>query len=692
MKFHFTRLTAIAALAFVAACADAPAAPSPSRGLAPSSPNHSVSPSSVILNNAGFEGGYTGWTFQDVDLGPFWNASEGRNSVDLNGFNPGSVSQSFSTIPGVLYTVLFDLAGNPGNPQGVKTLDVSAASDLTHYSFSTSGKSGTNMGWTPQTFSFTATGATTTLMFKSTYVGNGLFPDAAQGPAIDNVRITFIPPPTPTTTTVTFGSGPFVYAGTAFTATASVSPAGAGAATIVYSGDCTSSGSSCTATATFPGSDGYAASSASASITIDKAPTTTSVTFGSGSFVYTGSAFTATASVSPAAAGAATIVYSGDCTSSGSTCTATATFPGTDGYAASSATASITIDKAPATTTVTFSSGPFVYTGSAFTATASVSPAGAGAPTIAYTGDCTNAGSTCVATATSAGTGGYAASSASATITIAKAPTTTSVTFGPGPFVYTGGAFAASASVSPAAAGTATISYSDCTNAGNTCQATATFVGNNNFLPSSKVTGITIAKAPTTTSVTFGPGPFVYTGNVVTATASVSPVAAGAATISYSGDCTNAGNTCHATATFVGSNNFLPSGNGTGITIAKAPTTTTVSFGAGPFIYTGTAFTATASVSPAPAGAATISYSGDCINAGNTCSATATYAGNSNYLTSAASTSSILIKLPVATSAEQCKKGGWQFTTDDLGNLFKNQGDCVSYVATKGKNKGDGGN
>jgi choice-of-anchor C domain-containing protein len=617
MKFHFTRLTAIAALAFVAACADAPAAPSPSRGLAPSSPNHSVSPSSVILNNAGFEGGYTGWTFQDVDLGPFWNASEGRNSVDLNGFNPGSVSQSFSTIPGVLYTVLFDLAGNPGGPQGIKTLDVSAASDLTHYSFSTSGKSGTNMGWTPQTFSFTATGATTTLMFKSTYVGNGLFPDAAQGPAIDNVRITFIPPPTPTTTTVTFGSGPFVYAGTAFTATASVSPAGAGAATIVYSGDCTSSGSSCTATATFPGSDGYAASSASASITIDKAPTTTSVTFGSGSFVYTGSAFTATASVSPAAAGAATIVYSGDCTS---------------------------------------------------------------------------AGSTCVATATSAGTGGYAASSASATITIAKAPTTTSVTFGPGPFVYTGGAFAASASVSPAAAGTATISYSDCTNAGNTCQATATFVGNNNFLPSSKVTGITIAKAPTTTSVTFGPGPFVYTGNVFTATASVSPVAAGAATISYSGDCTNAGNTCHATATFVGSNNFLPSGNGTGITIAKAPTTTTVSFGAGPFIYTGTAFTATASVSPAPAGAATISYSGDCINAGNTCSATATYAGNSNYLTSAASTSSILIKLPVATSAEQCKKGGWQFTTDDLGNLFKNQGDCVSYVATKGKNKGDGGN
>ena len=45
---------------------------------------------------------------------------------------------------------------------------------------------------------------------------------------------------------------------------------------------------------------------------------------------------------------------------------------------------------------------------------------------------------------------------------------------------------------------------------------------------------------------------------------------------------------------------------------------------------------------------------------------------------------------PVVTSKDQCEKGGWQFVTDDLGNSFKNQGDCVSYVATKGKNKGAG--
>jgi hypothetical protein len=37
---------------------------------------------------------------------------------------------------------------------------------------------------------------------------------------------------------------------------------------------------------------------------------------------------------------------------------------------------------------------------------------------------------------------------------------------------------------------------------------------------------------------------------------------------------------------------------------------------------------------------------------------------------------------PRPTSADQCKNGGWQ----NYGGIFKNQGDCVSYVATHGKN------
>lgn len=42
------------------------------------------------------------------------------------------------------------------------------------------------------------------------------------------------------------------------------------------------------------------------------------------------------------------------------------------------------------------------------------------------------------------------------------------------------------------------------------------------------------------------------------------------------------------------------------------------------------------------------------------------------------------------TSKDECKNGGWMNLTDDEGNSFKNQGDCVSYVASGGKNKGNG--
>jgi parallel beta-helix repeat protein len=42
------------------------------------------------------------------------------------------------------------------------------------------------------------------------------------------------------------------------------------------------------------------------------------------------------------------------------------------------------------------------------------------------------------------------------------------------------------------------------------------------------------------------------------------------------------------------------------------------------------------------------------------------------------------------TTADQCKNGGWMTLKDDQGHSFKNQGDCVSFVATKGKNKGAG--
>jgi hypothetical protein len=39
------------------------------------------------------------------------------------------------------------------------------------------------------------------------------------------------------------------------------------------------------------------------------------------------------------------------------------------------------------------------------------------------------------------------------------------------------------------------------------------------------------------------------------------------------------------------------------------------------------------------------------------------------------------IPLPGPTSKDQCKQGGWQTY-----GVFKNQGDCVSFVASGGRN------
>ena len=41
---------------------------------------------------------------------------------------------------------------------------------------------------------------------------------------------------------------------------------------------------------------------------------------------------------------------------------------------------------------------------------------------------------------------------------------------------------------------------------------------------------------------------------------------------------------------------------------------------------------------------------------------------------------------PLPTSTAQCMQGGWE----NFGTTFKNQGDCVSFVASGGKNPPSG--
>ena len=44
----------------------------------------------------------------------------------------------------------------------------------------------------------------------------------------------------------------------------------------------------------------------------------------------------------------------------------------------------------------------------------------------------------------------------------------------------------------------------------------------------------------------------------------------------------------------------------------------------------------------------------------------------------------------VATSKDQCMDDGWKAVTDQNGTPFKNEGDCVSYVSTGGRNPAGG--
>lgn len=127
----------------------------------------------------------TGWTVASgsVDyIGGLWQASDGSRSIDLSGNAAGSISQDLSTTPGVIYEVLFDLAGNPDGGPAVKEMAVLAAGDSATYTFDQTGYSRSNMGWATQSFLFAPDATTTTLTFLSRT-------NTAFGPALDNVRV-----------------------------------------------------------------------------------------------------------------------------------------------------------------------------------------------------------------------------------------------------------------------------------------------------------------------------------------------------------------------------------------------------------------------------------------------------------------------------------------------------------------------
>lgn len=150
---------------------------------------------SFVTLNSGDETSITGWkVVGDEDdgigaidyIGSYWLASDGSRSLDLNGFYAtGGIKQAVATVPGTTYLLTFDMSGNPSGPPAVKTMRVHAAGTYADFEFDTSGHSLGNMGWTRMSWSFVATGASTSIGFASLITGA----DDAWGAALDNVAV-----------------------------------------------------------------------------------------------------------------------------------------------------------------------------------------------------------------------------------------------------------------------------------------------------------------------------------------------------------------------------------------------------------------------------------------------------------------------------------------------------------------------
>jgi choice-of-anchor C domain-containing protein len=139
-----------------------------------------------------------GWnvTGGSVDLiGGYWQAGAGAHSLDMSGNSPGTIaSQTLTTVAGLVYNGSFMLAGNTDDSPVVKTIGLSIDGGPTQsFTFDTTGKSKTNMGWITETFQFTGTGHDT-IQFQSLTFANGTNnPIEAFGPALDNVNVNPVP-------------------------------------------------------------------------------------------------------------------------------------------------------------------------------------------------------------------------------------------------------------------------------------------------------------------------------------------------------------------------------------------------------------------------------------------------------------------------------------------------------------------
>jgi choice-of-anchor C domain-containing protein len=119
-----------------------------------------------------------------VDLTTDWQHAQGFQSMDLNGFNAGAIAHTVPTTVLTTYRVTYALAANPDAGQAIRTGNVKVNGQLLDsFSFDSTGKTVSNMGWVYRSFYFTNTlAASAQLQFASTT-------PSAWGPVIDDVRV-----------------------------------------------------------------------------------------------------------------------------------------------------------------------------------------------------------------------------------------------------------------------------------------------------------------------------------------------------------------------------------------------------------------------------------------------------------------------------------------------------------------------
>ncbi len=154
-----------------------------------------VQPASGGLVNGSFESDYTGWTRlgnQQIQSNSIaYVSSDGLKHVGFNGGNStpnGVLSQTFATTPAQLYRLQFD-AGVMAYNTNAQRLQVTAAgtSSLLSQAVTISGPGNGSTRWFPQSFTFVANSASTTLTFQDQSSSTN-----SLDLLLDNVRVTVV--------------------------------------------------------------------------------------------------------------------------------------------------------------------------------------------------------------------------------------------------------------------------------------------------------------------------------------------------------------------------------------------------------------------------------------------------------------------------------------------------------------------